>query len=90
MITANLLSTGAVVYLRADRTWSPTHDEAISEPDAKAIEPLVDWAKTQALVVLDPYAIEVEIDDRGVHHLSARERIRAEGPGAVLERFGYG
>lgn len=88
IVTAQRLSDGRVVYLRQDRSWTQRDFEAWITDDGAAVDGLVDWAKTQTEVVVDPYRIEVELRGGSVRHLSARERIRAEGPAAVLARFG--
>lgn len=89
MVTAQRLSDGRVVYLREDRSWTQRDVEAFRTEDASLVDALVDWARAQTETVVDPYRIEVEVDPSGaIRHLSARERIRAEGPAAVLRRFG--
>ncbi len=88
IVTAQRLSDGRVVYLRQDRSWTQRDAEAWVSEDAGVIDALVEWAKTQTEVVVDPYRIEVQVVGGAIRHLSARERIRAEGPAAVLARFG--
>ena len=88
IVTAQRLSDGRVVYLRQDRSWTQRDVEAWITDDAAAIDALVAWAKTQTEVVVDPYRIEVAYEGGVVRHTTARERIRAEGPAAVLGRFG--
>lgn len=89
VVTANRVQDGAVVYLAVDRTWtlglaSSYRSESEAERDA-----LLAWAKTQEHDICDPYAVEVSDDGAAVVAPSARERIRAEGPEAVLARLGY-
>lgn len=88
LVTAQRLSDARVVYLRDDRTWTICDAEA-ARGDSAALEPLLAWAKTQTEVVVDPYTIEVEVVSGAIRHTSARERLRAAGPEAVLARFGY-
>lgn len=88
IVTAQRLSDGRVVYLRRDRGWTQRDAEAYVSEDAAVIDALVDWAKTQTELVVDPYRVEVEVEAGVVRHVSARERIRAVGPSAVLRRFG--
>jgi hypothetical protein len=58
--------------------------------DAAGIDAELPSAKAQTEVVVEPYRIEVDVDEAGrIHHRSTRERIRAEGPSGVLRRFGY-
>ncbi len=89
MVTAQRLVDGRVVYLRADRTWTSRDSEAWMSADVEAAEELVAFGRTQTEEVVDVYRIEVEVDETGaIWHLSARERIRAAGPAAILARFG--
>ncbi|MCZ7683109.1 MAG: DUF2849 domain-containing protein [Sandaracinaceae bacterium] len=88
IVTAQRLSDGRVVYLRRDRSWAQRDAEAFVSEDAALVEALVDWAKTQTEAVVEPYRVEVEVESGVIRHLTARERIRAEGPSAVLRRFG--
>ncbi len=88
IVTAQRLSDGRVVYLREDRSWTTVDAEAARRDDGSALEPILSWAKVQTEVVVEPYSIEVEVVGDTVRHTSARERIRAEGPDAVLARFG--
>jgi type IV secretory pathway TrbF-like protein len=89
IVTAQRLSDGRVVYLREDRSWTTVDAEAARGDDAAALEGLLSWAKTQTEVVVEPYTIEVDVIGDSIRHTSARERIRAEGPEAVLARFGF-
>lgn len=89
MVTAQRLVDGRVVYLRADRSWTERDVEAWTSADPAAADELVAWSQTQTEEVVDPYRIEVVVEQDGsIRHLSARERIRAAGPAAVLARFG--
>jgi hypothetical protein len=86
ILTANRLIDGRVVYLRADRTWSVRDGDALLSDDG--LDEHLEWAKRQTEEVVEPYVIEVELAGSRIKHLSARERIRAEGPEGVLARFG--
>lgn len=88
IVTAQRLSDGRVVYLREDRSWTTVDAEAARGDEAGALEAPMAWARTQTEVVVDPYIIEVDVEGGAIRHMSARERIRAEGPEAVLARFG--
>jgi hypothetical protein len=90
IVTAQRLSDGRVVYLGADREWATRDAEAERAEAAAALEPSLQWARGQTEAVVEPYAIEVEVQNDCVRHLSIRERIRAEGPDAVLARLGLG
>lgn len=90
MVTAQRLSDGRVVYLGRDRRWMRHDADAWVTDDAGALDAALGWAATQTEVVVEPYRIEVDVIDGLIRHRSARERIRAEGPAAVLRRFGFG
>lgn len=89
IVTANRLSDGGVVYLGADRRWTPVHAEAWATEDREAADARLAWAKDQERVVCDPYVVDVDWVDGAPAPKSARERIRAEGPTPTLERLGY-
>src|SRR5262245_31562978 len=89
MVTANRLLDGRVVYLREDRSWSQRCHEGWVSEDAAAIDAAVASALShETEIVVEAYRIEVVLDGDRIVHTSARERIRAEGPAAVLHRFG--
>jgi hypothetical protein len=89
MLTAQRLADGRVVYLTADRGWT-TRDADAWLAEASAIDEALPAAAAQTELVVEPYRIEVDVDEAGrPHHKTTRERIRAEGPSAVLRRFGY-
>lgn len=89
VVTANRTDEGAVLYLRADRAWTPRLDEAWLVEDAQERDALVAWAATRQRDVCDPYFIEVKVTETGVDPLTTRERIRAGGPAPVLAQWGY-
>jgi hypothetical protein len=89
ILTAQRLADGRVVYLAADRSWVTEHARAWMD-EASVIDAEIPAASAQTEDIVEPYRIEVQIEDDGrVIHQSTRERIRAEGPHAVLRRFGY-
>lgn len=89
IVTANRLSDGAVVYLRGDRGWTGDLQHARALGDAQAADDLLAWARGQEAVVCDPYLCEVGVEGARLLPLTARERIRAEGPRPTLRRLGY-
>ncbi len=88
MVTAQRLVDGRVVYLRADRGWAERDRDGWASDDADQVEAELAWASVQTESVVGAYRIEVDVIDGAIRHRSARERIRAEGPAAVLQRFG--
>jgi len=89
IVTANRLSDGGVTYLRADHGWTGCLSEAWASEHREAAEARLAWARGQEGVVCDPYLVEVRVEGGRRSPLSARERIRAEGPRPTLERLGY-
>lgn len=85
--TANRLRDGAVVYLKADNTWSTNFAESDVARDAASAERLTAVANQAAAdqVVVGPYLIEVTVKGDRIEPLSTRERIRSRGP-SVSER----
>ena len=78
VVTANRLGSGAIVYLNKDTGWVPSIGEATVASEDK-IDALMKKAEADvaANVVVEAYPIEIT----GNHEpLSARERIRAQGP----------
>jgi len=88
-VTANYLADGGVAYLRADRAWTRDLQRAVAVDSKEALAPLLEWAKSQEQDVCDPYDLELGREADRLVPLSARERIRAEGPEPTLERLGY-
>ena len=89
IVTANRLSDGGVVYLRADRRWTDALAEAWVADGSDDAEATLAWAETQEHAVCDPYLVDVDLVDGVPTPRSARERIRAEGPQPTLRRLGY-
>jgi len=81
-VTANRLRDGAVVFRRADGSWSLRVEEAATadgESDAQLLLASAERDAAAALVVA-PYLIEIERADGHVVPAVYRERIRAFGP----------
>ncbi len=88
-VTANRLSDGGVVYLRSDRVWSHALSDAWTGEMLEEAEVQIEWARGRENEVCDPYALRVDREGARLVPRTARERIRAEGPGPTLERLGY-
>jgi len=88
IVTANRLSDGRVVYLAQDERWSESYDEGLATKDASERDRWLAWAKTRERDVCGAYVIEAPIGPAG-RELSARERLRALGPGDARKRLGY-
>jgi hypothetical protein len=82
--TANLLTDGRVVYLRADGGWSTSiadSDVVTDAANAARIKTASDKAASDNIVV-GPYLIEVRVEGGRVIAVGYRESIRAAGPTA--------
>ncbi len=82
MITANRLNDGRVVFLVADGGWTETIADGRVIDTADDVETAIAAVQSRqdGVVVVDPYAIEVEGDGERLQPVSYRERIRAFGP----------
>ena len=82
VITANRLSEGLVVFLDEAGGWSLAIAEARLLEDGADLDAALAYAKAQhdARVIVEPYAIDVELKDGVPDPVRLRERIRAEGP----------
>jgi len=81
-VTANRLDNGLVVFLDPNGGWSLDIAEARILDDAE-IDAALAYGKAQhdTRIVIDPYAIDVEVSDGVPVPIRLRERIRAErGP----------
>jgi Protein of unknown function (DUF2849) len=82
-VTANRLDNGLVVFLDAEGGWSVDIAEARLLEDGD-LEAALAYGKAQhdARVVIEPYAIDVEVADDGIPvPVRLREKIRADrGP----------
>jgi hypothetical protein len=89
IVTANRLLDGRVVYLAADQRWSERYEEGLATRDPVERDRWMAWAKTRERDVCGAYPIEITIDAKGRRQLTARERLRALGPGDARKRLGY-
>jgi hypothetical protein len=86
VVTANRLIDGQPHYLREDASWSPGLAEAWLIEDKAKAETLAQQAQDQDRVVCDPYVFGVRHTPEGLDPMSARERIRGQGPTTRLRR----
>lgn len=79
VVTANRLRTGAVVYLRLDKQWATSLDEATVAETAGDLEQLeaVAGEAVARNEVTAVYAFPVRIENGRPIPISVRERIRA-------------
>ena len=79
VITAWLSTTGRVVYLTRDRSWSEELGDAEVLTGAGANDSLA-WAAKDQRRVADPYFMQVSADGKVAGRETIRETIRATGP----------
>lgn len=91
VVTANRLGDGRVVFFAGGNIWSEAVGEAHAAHDNDAAAALLAEAgyAVAARVVVDPYLIDVEIEDDGLRPVRFRERIRAFGP-PIHPQFAHG
>jgi hypothetical protein len=89
VVTASRLSDGTILWLGAGPAWRERFAEAQAF-DAEALEMALQFGAREVAAqhVIGVYAVEVEQRADGMTPLSARERIRAEGP-SVRPDLGY-
>ncbi len=82
MIIANRLVDGRVVFMDADAAWVDSIDEGILLETAADNDRLMGLAMrdVEDCVIVDPYLIDVVMDDGKRRPVEAREAIRAFGP----------
>ena len=82
VITANALTSGAVVFRASGGRW--THQvndaEVLGTPEASEAALAAANADAAANIVVEPAAIPVTLEDGAVVPVRLRERIRAKGP----------
>lgn len=86
IVTANATSDGSVVYLCADGGFSSKLADAQTFEAKDEAESARVKAAAAERVVSDPYLTEVGIAPQGLDALSARERIREQGPTIRVRR----
>lgn len=81
-ITANRLSDGLVVFLSEGRDWSLSIDDARLFEDGPELEEALAFGRAQqeARVIVDAYAIDMQVVGDRALPSRLRERIRALGP----------
>jgi hypothetical protein len=86
IVTANFTADGAVAYFRADHSFSKQLSDAAVFDTKEAGEEAVKIALTNERLVADPYLTEVAAAPQGLDALTARERIRSQGPTVRVRR----
>lgn len=87
VVTGSFTEDGANAWRRADGTWSRRIAEAALLNDEATGKALAAAAGVnEQREISDPYVIEVYAADGTIDPLTARERIRANGPTVPMRR----
>ena len=87
IVTGNFTECGAVAWRRGDGTWSrQLADSGLLPDEATAKQVAAAANATEQRLIADPYVIEVRADGATIDPLTARERIRANGPTIPMRR----
>jgi uncharacterized protein DUF2849 len=86
VISASLTDTGAPTYLTRDGKWVRDLQSAWAIETDEERDALLEQALRQERVVADPYFFDVRLEDSKIDPMTARERIRADGPTTRIRR----
>jgi len=87
VVTAKFTADGSNAWRRADGSWShQLVDAGLYSEEAAAKEQVTQTAANEQREITDPYVIEVYAAKDTIDPLTARERIRANGPTIRLRR----
>jgi Protein of unknown function (DUF2849) len=86
VISASLTDSGAPAYLTRSGEWSTNLQAAVAVESEAERDALLDQALRQERLISDPYFFDVRLEGGAIDPLSARERIRAEGPTTRIRR----
>jgi hypothetical protein len=86
VISANFLDSGAPAYLAPGGVWVHELQKAMTIATEAERDALLELAMTQERLVCDPYFFDVRLAGNAIDPISARERIRAEGPTTRIRR----
>jgi len=87
IVSANFTTDGSVAYVSATRSFSRQLSDAVVFGTKDEAETALAEAQRAEAVVCDPYLVEVAESGTGLDVLSARERIRSQGPTVAYGRF---
>lgn len=86
-MTGKFTEDGANAWRRADGSWSRSlADAGVLSDEAAAKAHAAGAVANEQRLISDPYVIEVAVNDGVIDPLTARERIRANGPTIRIRR----
>ena len=82
IVTANRLEDGEVVWLGTGGQWVETVEAAHLLDDKDAVTRALAFAASAVTdrVIVEPYEIDVSLEDGAIVPVKLREKIRAKGP----------
>ncbi|MGV8841163.1 MAG: DUF2849 domain-containing protein [Bauldia sp.] len=85
VITANRLRDGLVIFIGPDRTWVTDIRDALTFADGPELEAGTAFGQEGVVgrFLIDPYPIDVTVENGVPEPLRLREAIRAKGPTVV-------
>jgi hypothetical protein len=86
IVTANFTADGAVAYFKSDQSFGRQLEEAAIFETKEQAEAARQIAAGAERLVSDPYLTEVAPGSQGLDALTARERIRSQGPTVRVRR----
>jgi hypothetical protein len=86
VISANFTDSGAPAYLAANGEWVREFQRSAPIETESERDALLNRALEQERLVCDPYFFDVRLEGGVIDPISARERIRAEGPTVRIRR----
>jgi len=87
IVTGNFTADGAVAYLQAENRFSRQLVDALVFENKEDAEAARKAAAGREALVTDPYVTEVADADKQLDVLTARERIRSQGPSTPYGRL---
>ncbi|HEY5624688.1 MAG TPA: DUF2849 domain-containing protein [Gammaproteobacteria bacterium] len=89
MIIASRLVDGRVVFMDAESGWQDSIADGVLLDDEAESERLLAEAEqaVEANLIVDPYVIEVTVEDGARRPVEVREAIRAFGPSVRTDRL---
>jgi len=86
VITGSLTLEGSVAYLDSEGSWAQGLEKAHVFNDSETAEQRLAEVRKAESTITEPYVFPAEMRNGEIRPLSAREKLRAEGPSTRLRR----